>query len=96
MAADDGASVLSKRVLVELSHAIERFALAAEPDAPLVVIALFQKLSYFEREVAVYADIARRGTVTVVGLARTSRRRCPRACATPSSAGPTRWPASGA
>jgi len=69
MGADDGASVLSKRVLVELSHAIERFALAAEPDAPLVVIALFQKLSYFEREVAVYADIAGRGAVTVVGLA---------------------------
>jgi DICT domain-containing protein/GGDEF domain-containing protein len=63
------ATVLSKRVLVELSHAIERFALAAEPGAPLVVIALFQKLSYFQREVAVYADIARRGAVTIVGLA---------------------------
>jgi GGDEF domain-containing protein/DICT domain-containing protein len=69
MAAEDGTSVLSKRMLVELSHAIERFALTAEPDAPLVVIALFQKLSYFEREVAVYADIAGRGAVTIVGLA---------------------------
>jgi hypothetical protein len=34
MAAEDGTSVLSKRMLVELSHAIERFALTAEPDAP--------------------------------------------------------------
>jgi GGDEF domain-containing protein/DICT domain-containing protein len=65
----DGTSVLSKRLLVEVSHAIERFALAAEPGAPLVVIALFQKLSYFEREVAVYADIAGRSAVTIVGLA---------------------------
>jgi DICT domain-containing protein/GGDEF domain-containing protein len=62
-------SVLSKRVLIELSHAIERFALAADPDSPLIVIALFQKLSYFQREVAVYGEIARRGATTVVGLA---------------------------
>lgn len=61
-------SVLSKRILVELSHAIEQFALAAEPDAPLVVIALFQKLSYFQRETSVYGEIAGRATVTVVGL----------------------------
>jgi DICT domain-containing protein/GGDEF domain-containing protein len=58
-----------KRMLVEISHEIERFALAAPPDEPLVVIALFQKLSYFEREAAVYRDVAARGAVTVVGLA---------------------------
>jgi DICT domain-containing protein/GGDEF domain-containing protein len=58
-----------KRMLVEISHAIERFALAAPPDEPLIVIALFQKLSYFEREAAVYREIAGRGAVTVVGLA---------------------------
>lgn len=56
-------------MLVEISHAIERFALAAPPDEPLIVIAMFQKLSYFEREAAVYREIAGRGAVTVVGLA---------------------------
>ena len=58
-----------KRLLVELSHTIERFALAAPIDEPLIVMAMFQKLSYFEREAAVYRDIAGRGAVTVVGLA---------------------------
>lgn len=67
MALPDG-TVLSKRVLVELSHAIERFALAAEPGAPLVVIAMFQRLSYFRRETDVYTEIAARSSVTLVGL----------------------------
>src|SRR4029077_12878037 len=57
-----------KTVLVEISHAIERFALAADPGSPLVVIAMFQKLSYFAREVDVYQEIAARGAVTLVGL----------------------------
>ncbi|MCX6463471.1 MAG: hypothetical protein NTW05_07745 [Pseudonocardiales bacterium] len=57
-----------KRVLVEISHAIERFALAAEPGTPLLVVAMFQRLSYFEREAQVYRDIAARSTVTLVGL----------------------------
>jgi len=65
----DAETVYGKRMLVEISHTIERFALAAEPDSPLVVIAMFQKLSYFEREVDVYRDIAARNAVTVVGLA---------------------------
>jgi len=65
-----GAETLyGKRMLVEISHTIERFALAADPGSPLVVIAMFQKLSYFAREVDVYRDIAARGAVTVVGLA---------------------------
>lgn len=58
-----------KKTLVELSHAIERFALAAEPGQPLLVIAMFQKLSYFRREVDVYRAIAESGAVTIVGLA---------------------------
>lgn len=62
-------TVLGKRTMIELSHAIERFALAAEPGRPLVVIAMFQKLSYFHREVAVYREIAGREAVTIVGLA---------------------------
>jgi DICT domain-containing protein len=61
--------LFSKRLLVEISHAIERFALAAPMDEPLIVIAMFQKLSYFEREAAIYRDIAGRRAVTVVGLA---------------------------
>lgn len=65
---DGAGEVLGKRVLVEISHTIERFALAAPPDEPLVVIALFQKLSYFARETAVYREIAGRGALTVVGL----------------------------
>jgi hypothetical protein len=65
-----GAETLyGKRMLVEISHTIERFALAAEPGSPLVVIAMFQKLSYFAREVDVYREIAARDAVTVVGLA---------------------------
>lgn len=61
--------VYGKTVLVELSHAIERFALAAQPGQPLVVVAMFQKLSYFQREVDVYRAIAASGAVTIVGLA---------------------------
>ena len=64
-----GPNLFRKRVLVELSHAIEQFALAARPGDPLVVIAMFQKMSYFERETTMYRDIADRGAVTVVGLA---------------------------
>jgi len=64
-----GETVYGKRMLVEISHAIERFALAAEPGSPLVVIAMFQKLSYFAREVDVYREIATRQAVTIVGLA---------------------------
>ena len=64
--------VLGKRVLVELSHAIERFALAAAPGEPLIVVAMFQKLSYFEQASPVYRDLATRGVVTVVGMAEDS------------------------
>jgi GGDEF domain-containing protein len=61
-------AIFGKRVLVEISHAIERFALAADPGGPVVVVALFQRLSYFERELAVYRDIAARAEVTLVGI----------------------------
>ena len=64
---DDGTH-FGKKVLVELSHAIEQFALATEPGSPLVVIGMFQKLSYFERETAIYREIAARGAVTLVGV----------------------------
>jgi DICT domain-containing protein/GGDEF domain-containing protein len=62
--------VLTKRLLVDVSHAIERYALAAEhASEPTLVIAMFQRLSYFMREVEVYRRIADSGAVTVVGIA---------------------------
>jgi GGDEF domain-containing protein len=83
-----GQNLFRKRVLVELSHAIEQFALASRPGDPLVVLALFQKMSYFERETAMYRDIAGRGAVTVVGLAESLPPRMPprvRHCLFPES-----------
>lgn len=59
---------LTKRTLVTISHAIERAALAAAEDGPMVVFALFQRLPYFDRERQVYARIASRAAATVVGL----------------------------
>ncbi|MCH6168840.1 sensor domain-containing diguanylate cyclase [Pseudonocardia alaniniphila] len=61
--------LLGKPMLVELSHAIEQFALAAAPGEPLIVIAMFQKHSYFQRELPVYRNIASAGAVTLVGMA---------------------------
>ncbi len=62
-------SALTKRLLVTISHAIEQFAVgSARADEPVVVIAMFQKLSYFEREVEMYRRIAARASVTVIGL----------------------------
>lgn len=59
---------MSKRLLVAVSHAIERFALASGDDQPTLVIAMFQRLSYFQREVEMYRRIAEQNPVTVVGL----------------------------
>jgi hypothetical protein len=53
---------------VTVSHAIERAALATAEDGPLAVIALFQRMPYFERERAVYERIAAVAAVTVVGV----------------------------
>ncbi len=59
--------VLAKEVLVEVSHAIERFALAADPSEPIAVISLFQRASYFRTQQAVYREIAARAAVAVAG-----------------------------
>ncbi|HET6533086.1 MAG TPA: DICT sensory domain-containing protein [Actinoplanes sp.] len=59
---------LTKSTLVTVSHAIERAALASAEDGPLAVIALFQRLPYFERERAVYEQIAKHSAVAVVGV----------------------------
>ena len=63
-----GAGTFAKPLLVELSHTLERLALAAEPGGPQVVVAMFQRLAYFQREVEVYRELAAHGAVTVVGL----------------------------
>lgn len=65
-AGGDG-QVLAKEVLVEVSHAIERFALAADPSEPIAVISLFQRASYFRTQQAVYREIAARAAVAVAG-----------------------------
>src|SRR3954447_17025974 len=67
------AGVLTKRALVIASHAVEQAALADGGLADAVVIAMFQRLPYFEREYEVYARIARRAAVTVVGMVATTR-----------------------
>ena len=71
--ADQRAGVLSKRALVTASHAVERAALADGTGADTVVFALFQRLPYFERERDVYARIARKAAVTVVGMVDSGR-----------------------
>lgn len=57
-----------KRTLVTLSHAIEQAGLAPAEDGPVVVVALFQRLPYFDRERDLYARLAERADVVVVGF----------------------------
>ena len=61
-----GSRPFTKRTLVTLSHALEQTALAVAEDAPMVVLALFQRAPYFERERAVYDRIAASAAATVV------------------------------
>lgn len=58
----------TKRTLVSLSHALERAAMAVAEDAPMIVLALFQRAPYFERERQVYDRITRVAAATVVGM----------------------------
>lgn len=62
------AGLLTKRTLVIASHAVERAALAGLRDEPMVVLAMFQRLPYFEREAAIYQRIAALTPVAVVGM----------------------------
>ncbi|MFI5912148.1 DICT sensory domain-containing protein [Dactylosporangium sp. NPDC051541] len=57
---------MTKRALVTVSHAIERAALFAADDAPMVVFGLFQRWAYFDRERAVYTKIAAQADATIV------------------------------
>lgn len=58
----------SKRSLVAVSHAIESAVLQGPPDEPTVVVALFQRLAYFDREFAVYERLVAAGVCVVIGF----------------------------
>ena len=62
------AGPMIKRTLVTLSHAIEAAAAQPDGDGPVVVIALFQRLPYFDRERATYARLAAKADLVVVGF----------------------------
>jgi DICT domain-containing protein len=64
--APENLTLLTKSTLVTVSHAIERAALAAAEDGPMLVMALFQRMPYFSRERHVYERIAGAAAVTVV------------------------------
>ncbi|RZT83462.1 diguanylate cyclase/two-component system sensory protein [Pseudonocardia sediminis] len=59
---------MTKRSLIAVSHAIERAVLASPVDGPTVVIGLFQRMEYFERERSVYRDLAEAGVRVAVGF----------------------------
>jgi DICT domain-containing protein len=59
---------LSKRLLVDVSHAVEKAVMAGSVEPPTVVVALFQQLPYFDRERAVYEAMAAAGVTAVVGF----------------------------
>ena len=63
-----GVERMTKRTLVTLSHAIEQTALAPPHTGPMVVLALFQRMPYFGREMDVYRRLGRRPATVVVGL----------------------------
>jgi DICT domain-containing protein len=64
----DSPTVASKRSLVAVSHAIESAVLTAPIQEPTVMVALFQRLAYFDRERAVYERLAELGVQVVVGF----------------------------
>jgi DICT domain-containing protein len=63
-----GAGTFGKPLLVELSHAVERFALATDVGGAAAVVGMFQKAAYFRPQAEVYRAIAATGAVTVVGF----------------------------
>ncbi|MEJ2866507.1 DICT sensory domain-containing protein [Actinomycetospora sp. OC33-EN08] len=59
---------LSKRLLVDVSHAVEKAVMASSVEPPTVVVSLFQRLAHFDRERAVYERMAEAGVTVVVGF----------------------------
>ena len=69
-----------KRLLVAVSHAIEKAVVSCPipgSPAPTVVVALFQRLEFFERARAVYERLAEAGADVVVGFVRGEEHRPP-------------------
>jgi DICT domain-containing protein len=64
----DSPTLASKRSLVAVSHAIESAVLTAPINEPTVMVALFQRLAYFDRERAVYQRLAGLGVHVVIGF----------------------------
>lgn len=58
----------SKRLLVALSHTIEKAVMSGPIDDPTVVVAMFQTLAFFDREREVYERMAAAGVHVVVGF----------------------------
>ena len=58
----------SKRSLVAVSHAIESAVLQGPRNEPTVVVALFQRLAYFDREYAVYERLVAAGVCVVIAF----------------------------
>jgi diguanylate cyclase (GGDEF)-like protein len=62
-------SEVTKRSLLALSHAMERYVGAeVSHDAPRLVLGLFQRRAYFEVERERYAELASTGCVCLVGF----------------------------
>jgi DICT domain-containing protein len=59
---------LSKRLLVDISHAVEKAVMSGRVEQPTVVVALFQRLKHFDRERAVYERMAEAGVNVIVGF----------------------------
>ena len=67
----------SKRLLVALSHSIERAVMSGPVERPTVVLAMFQELRFFDREREVYERMAAAGVEVVVGFVEGERHRPP-------------------
>lgn len=80
MRSADQPAAVSKRSLVAVSHAIERAVLDGPRAEPTVVVALFQRLAYFEREYAVYAELAATGVTVVLAFADGEAHEVPPGC----------------
>ena len=69
--------ITSKRLLVSLSHTIEKAVMSGPIEQPTVVVALFQKLAFFDREREVYERMAAAGIHVIIGFVRGEQHEAP-------------------
>ena len=67
----------AKRQLVAISHSIEKAVMSGSFEPPTVVIALFQRLPFFDRERVVYERMAALGIEVVIGFVEQAQHRAP-------------------